>query len=162
MTWSDLPAVNAGFNTLSTLLLAAGYVFIRRGNRTAHRRCMVAAMGTSILFLTTYLVYHSQTGRTVFRDPDWFRPVYLTVLLTHTVLAMLIVPLVIGTAVRALRGQFEQHREVGRRPRRCCAAIKATDATVAVVHRTRVAEGVRTARVERVDQSVCPAVDAIP
>jgi uncharacterized membrane protein YozB (DUF420 family) len=115
MSVTDLPAINACFNTLSTLFLTAGYVFIRKGRRTAHRNCMVAALSTSTLFLAGYLTYHfSVQTVTRFLDPEWFRPVYLAILLTHTVLAVIILPLVITTVVLAIRGKFESHRKVAR------------------------------------------------
>ena len=114
MNLSDLPAVNASLNCLSAILLTAGYYFIRGKNQAAHRNCMVAAVCTSTLFLISYLVYHSQAGRTVFREPEWFRPIYLTILLTHTVLAVVIVPMVLVTLSRAVRGRFELHRKAAR------------------------------------------------
>ena len=114
MSLHDLPAVNAGFNALSTLLLIAGFVFIRQGNRVAHRNCMIAALTSSTLFLAGYLVYHYNAGRTVFAEPAWFRPIYLVILLTHTVLAAGIVPLVLLTVLRAARKDFERHRRLAR------------------------------------------------
>jgi uncharacterized membrane protein YozB (DUF420 family) len=109
MDLQSLPTVNACLNGLSTLFLVAGYYFIRRQNRTAHRTCMLSATLTSLAFLAGYLVYHAHAGRTVFRDPAWFRPLYLAILLTHTVLAAAIVPLVLTTLYHAVRGQFERH-----------------------------------------------------
>ncbi|MCB1126829.1 MAG: DUF420 domain-containing protein, partial [Verrucomicrobiae bacterium] len=82
MSITDLPAVNAALNTTSTLLLLAGYRFIRRGREAQHRACMLGALLTSALFLAGYLYYHAHAGRTVFADPAWFRPIYLTILLT--------------------------------------------------------------------------------
>ncbi|MCX8090266.1 MAG: DUF420 domain-containing protein [Verrucomicrobiae bacterium] len=115
MTIQDLPALNAAFNGLATLFLLAGYGFIRRGNRTAHRNCMIAALAASTLFLIGYLTYHfSVAGVTRFREPAWFRPIYLTVLITHTVLAAAIVPMVLVTVFRALRGRFELHKKIAR------------------------------------------------
>jgi uncharacterized membrane protein YozB (DUF420 family) len=114
MDYSSLPAVNAGLNSVSTLLLLAGWFYIRRGARTAHRRCMIGALASSTLFLISYLIYHAHAGRTVFVEPAWFRPVYLVILLTHTVLAVGIVPLVLLTVVRAARGQFERHKVIAR------------------------------------------------
>jgi putative membrane protein len=114
MSVADLPAVNATFNALSAVLLTAGYFFIRRKNQTAHRNCMVAALVSSTLFLTGYLTYHAHAGTTVFRDPPWFRPIYLAILLTHTVLAVAIVPLVLITLTRALRQRFELHKKIAR------------------------------------------------
>jgi putative membrane protein len=114
MSLSDLPAINACLNSLSTIFLTAGYIFIRQQNQTAHRNCMIAAFATSTIFLACYLVYHAYAGRTVFRDPAWFRPIYLTILLTHTILAVAIVPLIFLTFHRALKARYELHRKIAR------------------------------------------------
>ena len=114
MTLSDLPAVNAALNTVSTIFLTCGYLFIRRQRQVAHRNCMIGAVISSALFLTCYLIYHYNAGRTVFRDPAWFRPIYLTILLTHTILAVVIVPLVLTTLYRAARRQFDRHKKIAR------------------------------------------------
>src|SRR5262245_64726900 len=108
MTISDLPAVNACLNGASTVLLSAGFVLIKRGRQAAHRNCMLGALCTSTLFLVCYLTYHYYAGRTTFRDPEWFRPIYLLILLTHTLLAAAIVPLVIVTVIPALRAKFDR------------------------------------------------------
>ena len=114
MALSDLPAVNACLNGLSTCFLTAGFVLIRRKRITAHRNCMLGAVLSSTLFLACYIYYHLHAGRTVFKDPAWFRPIYLAILLTHTVLAVVIVPMVIVTLVRALRERFDQHKRIAR------------------------------------------------
>ncbi|MBM3833240.1 MAG: DUF420 domain-containing protein [Verrucomicrobia bacterium] len=114
MSLTDLPAVNACLNTLSTIFLSAGYFFIRRKRPIAHRNCMVSAFATSTLFLISYLVYHYNAGRTVFREPQWFRPIYLTILLTHTVLAVAIVPMILMTLHRAIKQRFELHKRIAR------------------------------------------------
>jgi len=120
MSLADLPAVNATLNGLSAILLGTGYFLIRRGNREAHRKCMIAAFVTSTLFLACYLTYHGylayylHRGPTVFRDPAWFRPIYLGILLTHTVLAVVIVPLALITLQRALRQRFDFHKRIAR------------------------------------------------
>ena len=114
MSITDLPAVNAALNSTSAVLLVLGYLFIRRQRKAAHRNCMVAACATSVAFLACYLVYHYHVGHTRFVNPGWFRPFYLTILLTHLVLAVAIVPLVLGTLWLALRGQFERHRQIAR------------------------------------------------
>ena len=75
---------------------------------------MVAALISSSLFLVGYLTYHFHAGRTEFRQPAWFRPYYLALLLSHTVLVVAIVPLVITTAIRAVRGNFEAHKRIAR------------------------------------------------
>jgi uncharacterized membrane protein YozB (DUF420 family) len=114
MTFADLPAVNASLNGLSAILLSLGYYFIRRKNQAAHQKCMLAAVVTSALFLACYLTYHAKAGRTIFKDPHWFRPIYITLLLTHTVLAVTVIPLVIITLSRALKQRFELHKKIAR------------------------------------------------
>jgi uncharacterized membrane protein YozB (DUF420 family) len=115
MSITDLPAVNAGLNAVSALLLLAGYVCIRRGKREAHRNLMATAFVTSTLFLISYLTYHYYTeALTRFVEPTWFRPIYLVILLTHTILATVLVPMVLVTLYRAVRGQFVKHRQVAR------------------------------------------------
>jgi putative membrane protein len=116
----DLPPVNALLNGISAACLGAGYYFIRRKNKTAHRNCMLAAFTASVLFLACYITYHSylayvlHQGPTVFRNPPWFRPVYLAILLTHTLLAVVIVPHALITLSRALRQRFDAHRRIAR------------------------------------------------
>jgi uncharacterized membrane protein YozB (DUF420 family) len=116
----DLPAVNASLNGLSAVFLTAGFVFIKRGNKIAHRNCMIAAFVTSILFLACYLTYHTwlavvlHQGPTRFLEPQWFRPIYLAILLTHTVLAMVIVPMILITLNRARLQRFELHKKIAR------------------------------------------------
>ena len=120
MSITDLPIVNACLNGLSALFLGAGYYFIRNQRQTAHRNCMVAAFITSVAFLVCYITYHTylglvlHRGPTIFKDPAWFRPVYLTILLTHTVLAVVIVPMVLVTLSRALKKRFDRHRRLAR------------------------------------------------
>jgi putative membrane protein len=116
----DLPAVNASLNGLSAMFLAAGFVFIKRGNKIAHRNCMISAFCVSIIFLICYLTYHTylavvlHQGPTRFLEPKWFKPVYLVILLTHTVLAAVIVPLILVTLNRARRQRFELHKQIAR------------------------------------------------
>lgn len=120
MTPADLPAVNAGLNALSALFLTAGYILIKRKQERAHRRCMMAAFGTSVLFLISYLTYHGyvayvlKRGPTIFRDPEWFRPIYLFILGTHTILAMVVVPLAIASIYLGYRDRRETHRKISR------------------------------------------------
>ncbi len=114
MSLADFPAVNACLNSLSAVLLTAGYCFIRQKKRTAHRNCMLAAFATSTLFLACYLIYHFYAGRTDFRKPHWFRPIYLIILYTHLVLAVVIVPLILFTLYLAVKERFETHKQVAR------------------------------------------------
>ena len=114
MSFSDLPALNACLNGLSAIFLTAGFVFIRNGNQTAHRKCMIAAFVISTLFLISYVTYHAHAPRTYFREPEWFRPFYLVILFTHTVLAVAIVPLALTTLYFAIRKKFESHRKIAR------------------------------------------------
>ena len=109
-----LPAITATLNGLSALLLGTGFVFIKRKNMPAHRACMIAAFSTSVLFLICYLTYHYLGGFTRFQNPPWFRPYYLALLLTHTVLAVVIVPLILVTLNRAMKERFELHKKIAR------------------------------------------------
>jgi len=114
MSISDLPAVNATLNGTSAILLSAGWIFIKTGRKIAHRNCMIAAFCTSTVFLTCYLIYHAKAGRTEFHNPEWFRPYYLALLLTHTVLAVVIVPMILITMSRALKQRFDRHKAIAR------------------------------------------------
>jgi len=120
MTITDLPAVNACLNGLSAIFLGFGYYFIRRKNQVAHRNCMIAAFVVSTIFLVCYLTYHGylayylHRGPTRFTNPAWFRPIYLTLLASHTILAALIVPLVLVTLTRAVRQRFDLHKKLAR------------------------------------------------
>jgi putative membrane protein len=114
MTLRDLPALNASLNALSALLLLLGYLCIRARRRDAHRAFMLAAFTSSSVFLASYLVYHFQVGSVRFRGQGLLRTVYLTILVSHTALAIVVVPLVITTLVRGLRGRFEAHRGIAR------------------------------------------------
>ena len=109
-----LPAVNAALNALSACLLIGGFACIRRGRRAAHQRCMLAAFLVSVLFLASYLTLRYFAGMTRFEGQGWIRPVYFTILLSHTVLAAGIVPLAIVTVVRALREEHVRHVQIAR------------------------------------------------
>ena len=110
----DLPAVNATLNATSAILLLTGYRLIRAGRREAHRRTMLAAFASSILFLTCYLVYHAQVGSVPFPGTGPIRTIYFTILVTHTVLAASVPVLAIITLRRALKGEFARHRRIAR------------------------------------------------
>jgi len=111
---SILPGVNAGLNALSAVLVVSGYLCIRRGKATAHKRCMLSALVVSSLFLVGYLTLRAVAGMTRFTGEGWVRPVYFAILSSHTVLAALIVPLVSVTVLRALRGDFQRHVRIAR------------------------------------------------
>lgn len=111
---TDLPGVNATLNAVSAALLSVGYVLIRRGRIAQHRACMLAACGTSTLFLASYVVYHLNVGSVPFTREGPIRIVYFTVLITHIVLAALILPLALVTLLRALRARFAAHAAIAR------------------------------------------------
>ena len=109
-----LPPLQAGLNTLSAVLLSSGYFFIRRKNKTAHRRCMISALFVSFLFTLSYLYYHAQVGNIAFAGQGLVRPIYFSVLASHVILAALTVPLVLITVWRIFRKQPEKHRKIAR------------------------------------------------
>ena len=111
---TDLPAVNASLNAISTMLLLTGYVFIRRGERQKHKACMIAALVTSTLFLTSYVIYHAQVGSVPFKGTGWIRTVYFAVLIPHVILAAAIVPPILITASRGLSAKYDKHRRIAR------------------------------------------------
>ena len=115
MTIHDLPAVNASLNALSTIFLTLGFIFIKREQRVAHRNCMVAAFTTSTIFLACYLTYHfAVTAVTKFQGQGWVRPLYFIILITHIILAVVIVPLILMTLSRAVKQRFELHKKIAR------------------------------------------------
>jgi putative membrane protein len=111
-----LPTVNAAFNTASACCLAAGYIAIKRGNRSRHRAAMIAALVCSTIFLAGYLTYHlnPSVGTVNFVEPAALRPYYLGMLATHVVLAVAIVPMALVTLYLALRGRYAAHRRLAR------------------------------------------------
>ena len=114
--YSIFPKINATLNGCSAVLLVTGRALIARGRMAAHRAVMITAFATSCLFLTSFLYYHwpGHGGVVYFRGTGWSRPVYFTILISHTVLAVVIVPLVLITLSRGLRGQFERHQAIAR------------------------------------------------
>jgi uncharacterized membrane protein YozB (DUF420 family) len=114
VTVRDLPALNAILNGTAGLLLLAGWLLIRRGHRVAHKRVMLAAVACSALFLVSYLTYHFHVGSVRFQGQGPIRTVYFTILLTHTILATAIVPLVLITVSHGLRERFDRHRRIAR------------------------------------------------
>ncbi len=112
--YSAFPAINASLNGTSAVLLATGRVLIRQKRVVAHRACMIAAVTASTLFLACYLYYHAHVGSMHFKGQGWIRPVYFSILTTHTILAAVVVPLVIVTLTRGLRSRFDRHRAIAR------------------------------------------------
>ena len=110
------PALNAFLNGSSAVLIATGYYFIRTGRRDAHKRMMIAAFVTSTLFLISYLYYHLvlRAGVTHFQGQGIWRPVYFSILISHTFLAAIVVPFILITLYRALTGKFARHRAIAR------------------------------------------------
>jgi putative membrane protein len=108
------PALNAVLNSSSAVFLTAGYVQVRRHRIPSHRVCMFIAFFCSVAFLASYVIYHLHAGVIRFEGQGWIRPVYFTLLGTHTVLAIVIVPLAIITLSRALTAKFDRHRRIAR------------------------------------------------
>lgn len=111
---SALPMVNAILNGTSALLLFTGYLFIRRRKVTAHKICMLSAFVISIIFLISYVTLRYFAGFTSFTGQGWIRPVYFTILISHTILAATIPPLAMTVLYRAFREQFTKHRWIAR------------------------------------------------
>jgi len=110
----DLPTLNAVLNGTSAVLLAFGYLFIRRKKVNLHKACMVSAFVISTLFLVSYLIYHYHAGSKPFPGEGWTRPLYFAILISHVILATVTLPLSIVTLARGLRGRFEKHRSIAR------------------------------------------------
>jgi putative membrane protein len=116
MSVSDLPAINASLNFISTIFISAGWYFIRRGHWRQHIACMITAVISSTLFLAGYLVYHAHVGEksTHFGATGLVRPIYFAMLISHIVLAFVTLPLVIATLVPVFRRRWERHRRIAR------------------------------------------------
>jgi putative membrane protein len=114
MEISDLPALNASLNALASVFLTTGYLLIRRGHRDAHRRCMLMALTTSALFLTSCVSYHANAGSVPFPGAGAIRVLYFAVLIPHVILAATILPLALVTTARGLRGDYVRHVRIAR------------------------------------------------
>ena len=114
MDYTILPTVNASLNALSAVLLACGWMFIRRRAIARHRACMLAACASSALFLTSYLIYHAEVGSVPYQGQGVTRTIYYVILLTHVVLAAAILPLALITLSRALAKRFDRHKRIAR------------------------------------------------
>ena len=111
---SDLPTLNATLNGIAALLLLAGYGFIKSDRQRQHQWCMIGALTTSALFLVSYVIYHLNAGSRPFEGQGPIRVVYFAILITHVILAAVIVPLALVTATRGLRAQFDRHVRIAR------------------------------------------------
>ncbi len=109
-----LPTANAILNSVSAILLFTGHQHIKNANKAAHKKCMIGAFSVSLLFLISYLTYHSVHGTTHFNGEGWVRPLYFTILTSHTILAAAIVPLAIITLRRGLKDSVAKHRSIAR------------------------------------------------
>src|SRR5579862_5721217 len=112
--YAIFPVINATLNGVSAVLLVTAHEMIKRGRMATHRALMLTAVATSTLFLISYLYYHAHVGSVRFPGHGWWRGLYFTILISHTILAATIVPLVIITLSRALRGRFDRHRAIAR------------------------------------------------
>ena len=112
MTLQDLPLLNASLNALSTVFIVIGIASIKSDRKVLHISSMAAALVTSTAFLTSYLIYHAHHGGTRFTYPGWPRMIYFPLLISHVILAVVIVPLIIMTVVPALRARYDRHRRV--------------------------------------------------
>ena len=108
------PVLDASLNGTSAVLLLVGRNFVVRGRAAAHRACMIATVVTSSLFLTSYVYFHAHVGSVHFQGRGIVRPIYFAILISHVILAMVIVPMVIVTLSRALRERFDRHRDIAR------------------------------------------------
>jgi putative membrane protein len=111
---SIFPALNATLNGISAVLITTGHALIRRRKVSMHRACMIAAVITSSLFLASYLYYHAHVRSVHFPGTGWIRPVYFSILISHTVLAAAVPPLVLISLTHALRQRFDRHRRIAR------------------------------------------------
>jgi putative membrane protein len=107
-------ALNASLNGTSALLLAGGYAAIRAGKRDVHKKFMVSAFWVSAAFLVSYVIYHIRVGHVPFQGQGWIRPVYFVLLTSHTILAIVIVPMILVTLRRAWLEKFDKHRLIAR------------------------------------------------
>jgi uncharacterized membrane protein YozB (DUF420 family) len=114
MSVGDLPTLNAFLNAVTATLLIAGRVQIKKGRQDRHKRLMISALVTAALFLTFYLIYHYQVGSVKYSQYDWTRPLYFIILISHTILATVMVPFIVMAVVFALKGKFENHKKIVR------------------------------------------------
>jgi putative membrane protein len=114
MSVNDLPTINAVLNSLSAGFLVAGFVYIKKKNIGAHKRAMLTAFTLSAIFLVSYIIYHYTAGATAFTGEGWIRPVYFSILASHTILATLVLPPILVLLYFALRGNYTKHARIAR------------------------------------------------
>jgi len=111
---SDLATVNAALNATAAILIGSGFYFVKQKNIAAHKACMIAALAVSTLFLASYLFYHYNVGSVRFMKQGWIRNVYFPLLISHTILAAVVLPLVLRTAFLAFKGRFPSHVRIAK------------------------------------------------
>ncbi len=114
MSLTDLPALNATLNSISAVLLLIGFVLIKREQIQNHKKVMLSALATSLLFLTSYLIYHFNVGSVPYPHHDWTRPLYFAILIPHTILATAMTPFIIVAVRRAFHEDYEKHKKIVR------------------------------------------------
>ncbi len=114
MDFSGLPTLNALLNAITATFLIAGRVMIKKGRQDLHKRLMITALFTATLFIIFYLIYHYQVGSVKYPHHDWTRPLYFAILITHTILATVMVPFIVTAVVFAFKGKFEKHKKLVR------------------------------------------------
>ncbi len=114
MDLTIFPTINAALNGLTAVFLLIGYYFILHGRRALHKKLMLSAFSTSIVFLISYLYYHAHVGSVPFKGAGIVRPIYFAILISHTILAVIIVPMAIVTLIRGLSSRFDKHRKLAR------------------------------------------------
>jgi uncharacterized membrane protein YozB (DUF420 family) len=114
MELASFPALNAALNATCAVLLLGGWVLIKTGRREAHRWTMIAAFACSAVFLANYLWYHLHVGSVRFQRTGPIRTVYFSILITHTILAVAVLPMILRTLFLATKGRFEEHRRAAR------------------------------------------------
>ncbi|MDD8016762.1 MAG: DUF420 domain-containing protein [Bacteroidota bacterium] len=115
MNFHDLPTLNAFLNFTSFMFLLFGFKQIRIGNKERHKKFMLAAAVTSMLFLVSYLIYHAQIGSVKFQGTGLSRPIYFAILISHTILAIVVVPMAVVTFYRGLKGKYDLHKKISKK-----------------------------------------------
>ena len=115
MRFEDLSTVNAVLNFISFVFLVIGYRLIKAGRRDQHKKFMIAAFSTSGLFSISYITYHANVGSVKFQGEGWSRPLYFSILISHIILAAVIIPMSVLTLYRGLKGNYEKHKPLAKK-----------------------------------------------